>query len=608
MSNKLVYASSLASAAADQMESRGPNQPILGREEDMAPNRGGGYGFVVTFTTWLLRFLILGSGEGYYTSAKFNTKEAIATLKTKMTEGRAGEILDQVKDIYNNDRAAKQDPVFVALAFLCSCDNNQDENLRREAWKLVSQLRTFSHLCTFLNFYMSVDGGWGRMPKKYFNQWFQQKNAHDLLYQVFKYLSRDGWTARDLLRCTHVDGKKLSPGVQMALRIIVLYGKKDLTTADAFTQARQFAVDKQVSDEDLAYLDGIRDLKILQETSDSTQKIIQLVNQHRFTREFLPTWSLKDVHVLMALLMTQDHSAVKMPMTALVRSLATMTVRGVFADATVVSKVVAHLNNLDTIKKSHIHPAALCIAWKQYSAGQGDKGKLTWNPVHEIVRALEDAVYLAFGNVPATGKRILHCYDGSGSMIAPMGVAGNMTSAEAVALMGLVYSRQETAGTQQHCVFSGGWNASASLRSVIMTPTSCLADAARITQLADWACTDCSLPMETYIKKFRELSPVDQRRFHDDPSFRDQCAQAGQWFPETFVVYTDNDVNAGRRHPVEALKEYRELTGIPARMAVVATQASRVSIADPKDSGMMDLVGFDAQLPRLLHDFVAGQF
>ena len=78
--------------------------------------------------------------------------------------------------------------------------------------------------------------------------------------------------------------------------------------------------------------------------------------------------------------------------------------------------------------------------------------------------------------------------------------------------------------------------------------------------------------------------------------------------PEVFVIYTDNDVNSGKRHPAKALQEYRELTGLfDAKMAVVATQASYRTISDPKDAGMMDLVGFDSQLPTILNDFICNK-
>ena len=39
-----------------------------------------------------------------------------------------------------------------------------------------------------------------------------------------------------------------------------------------------------------------------------------------------------------------------------------------------------------------------------------------WNPVREVVDALDAAFYTAFGNVEPTGKRLLLALDVSGSM------------------------------------------------------------------------------------------------------------------------------------------------------------------------------------------------
>jgi len=59
-------------------------------------------------------------------------------------------------------------------------------------------------------------------------------------------------------------------------------------------------------------------------------------------------------------------------------------------------------------------------------------------------------------------------------------------------------------------------------------------------------------------------------------------------------------------HPHQALAEYREKTGIPARMSVVGMTATDFTIADPEDPGSMDVAGFDSAVPALLVDFARG--
>ncbi|MFD1732243.1 hypothetical protein ACFSC4_16075 [Deinococcus malanensis] len=77
---------------------------------------------------------------------------------------------------------------------------------------------------------------------------------------------------------------------------------------------------------------------------------------------------------------------------------------------------------------------------------------------------------------------------------------------------------------------------------------------------------------------------------------------------DVFVVYTDNETWAGAVHPAVALQQYRQKMGIGARLIVVGMTATRFTIADPADAGMLDLVGFDSSAPRVMAEFAAGKF
>jgi 60 kDa SS-A/Ro ribonucleoprotein len=89
--------------------------------------------------------------------------------------------------------------------------------------------------------------------------------------------------------------------------------------------------------------------------------------------------------------------------------------------------------------------------------------------------------------------------------------------------------------------------------------------------------TDCALPM---IHAREQRLPVD-----------------------VFVIYTDNETWFGATHPYKALQQYRETTGIPAKLVVAGLTATQFSIADPNDAGSLDVVGFDAAAPAVLADF-----
>ena len=74
---------------------------------------------------------------------------------------------------------------------------------------------------------------------------------------------------------------------------------------------------------------------------------------------------------------------------------------------------------------------------------------------------------------------------------------------------------------------------------------------------------------------------------------------------DCFVVLTDSETWAGKIHPAQALKQYRERMGIPAKLVVVGMASNGFSIADPNDAGMLDVVGFDATAPNVISDFAA---
>jgi 60 kDa SS-A/Ro ribonucleoprotein len=93
--------------------------------------------------------------------------------------------------------------------------------------------------------------------------------------------------------------------------------------------------------------------------------------------------------------------------------------------------------------------------------------------------------------------------------------------------------------------------------------------------------TDCSIPM---VWATKERIPVD-----------------------AFIVYTDNETWRGNIQPNQALADYRRSSGRDAKSIVVGMTATEFTIADPKDPGMLDVVGFDTATPELMSGFIKGK-
>jgi 60 kDa SS-A/Ro ribonucleoprotein len=209
-----------------------------------------------------------------------------------------------------------------------------------------------------------------------------------------------------------------------------------------------------------------------------------------------------------------------------------------------------------------------------------------WHPVQQVVDALNDAFYLAFDNVVATGKRHMLALDVSGSMTWGViaGVPG-VTPNVAAATMAMATAR---AG-DPYMVFGFGTQ----FMPLPISAQQRLDDIVRSTSRLNFGGTDCSLPMLYALQNRLEV--------------------------DTFCVYTDNETWAGRSivlnprrpdfriQPVQALAAYREKMGIDAKLVVAGMTATEFTIADPGDPGMMDVVGFDTAAPALISEFSAGR-
>jgi hypothetical protein len=129
--------------------------------------------------------------------------------------------------------------------------------------------------------------------------------------------------------------------------------------------------------------------------------------------------------------------------------------------------------------------------------------------------------------------------------------------------------------------YGGRWGGgSAALTELALSPRQRLDDAIASISDLPFGGTDCSLPFTWALEQNREY--------------------------DTVVVMTDNETWAGDIHPHEALRRYRERTGINARTIVVGMTVNDVSIADPKDPGSLDIAGFDSAVPNLIADFSRG--
>ena len=517
---------------------------------DQVRNSAGGYAFELDPWDRLDRFLILGSEGGtYYTRERELTIENAKVVAALIDEDGA-RVVQRAVEMSVSGRAPKNDPALFVLAMAAGLG---DEATRTAALAALPRVaRTATHLFHWLQFVQGFRG-WGRSVRRAVAEWYTEKDADKLAYQVLKYPSRDGWAHRDALRLAHA---KPPTATQDLIFRFAVKGWEAVGDTEA--------IDPEVA----ATLEAVRSL------ADATPaQAAKTISEHRLVREMVPTELLRHAVVWEALLE-------RMPMTAMIRNLGVMTKVGLLTPMADAAETVAtRLGDGDALQAARVHPLAVLAALKTYASGRGMRGKGAWGPVPRVVDALDRAFYLTFRNAPTTGRRTMLALDVSGSM--GTGVAGMpyLSCREASAAMALVTAATEpkhmfTAFTTGGYTFRG-WKTG--LRKIAISPRQRLDDVIRATGSLPFGGTDCALPMVEALKN--------------------------RWEIDVFVVYTDSETWAGNIHPVQALREYRERMGIAARLVVVGMASNGFSIADPDDAGMLDVVGFDTATPGVIADF-----
>jgi 60 kDa SS-A/Ro ribonucleoprotein len=528
---------------------------------DQVPNVSGGYVFAVDQWNRLDRFLILGTQGGtYYHGEGELTRENATVIERCLTDDYVRTI-DRIVEISVAGRNPKQKPLLFAYAMACGWT---DDAARAYALRFLNDIcRTGTMLFTWAG-YVENFRGWGKGLQRAVARWYTEPrsksdepiemdgdpaaHAHWLAYQAVKYKQREGWGHRDLLRLAK-PGAPRRPAVERngALDAVLAWmvGKPlDGAPLDTLLQAH-----------DEVHEAGVK-----------PKRIAEVVEMFRLPWEALPSEALGHTEVWNALLPA-------LPFGALVRNLGRMTANGTLKQMSGQSAaVVSRLTNKDQVQRSRIHPLNVLTAASTYAHGQGVRGSLRWQPVPQITQALDKTFGMAFHNVEPANKRTLVCLDVSGSMDGSRIADTFLTAREASSAMALVHLATEPqVGVM---AFSRGFI------PINLHAGMSLADVIRTTQGLPFDATDCSLPMK--------------------------WAKATGTAVDTFIIYTDSETNRGG-HPVQALRDYRKHSGIPAKMIVVATSSNGFSIADPNDAGMLDVVGFDSAAPALIADFSAGR-
>lgn len=506
-------------------------------------NSAGGYAFKVSTVDRLRRFLTLGTDGGTFYAGSAELTEANAKVVLSMAANDGKTLVDTIVDVSTRGAAPKPNPALFALAIAAS---HGDTDTRQAALAVLPQVaRTGTHLFLFAT-YVEQFRGWGRGLRRAVASWYTEKDPDRLAYQAVKYRQREGWSHRDLLRLSHP--KTQDPAIRATFEWITRQ-----TTGDHTPRL----------------IEGFRKAQ-----TATPAEAAQLVTDYGLSWEMLPTGALSFPSVWEALI---DSG---MPQTALLRQLPRMTRIGILDDRSVRSRVVSQLGDADRLRKARVHPINVLVAARTYASGRSVLGSAHWDPNRYIVDALDSAFYSAFGAVEPSNKRTLLALDVSGSMGFDTISGMPLTPREASAALALVQMATEPEVEVVGFTGGSGLGGPGEVTPLSLSPRQRLDDAIHTVSNLPFGPTDCAAPVKYALDNAFDI--------------------------DTFVVYTDNQTWAGQTHPHQALRRYREKTGINAKMAVVGMTAHSSSIADPSDPGMLDIAGFDSAVPNLITEFARG--
>ena len=546
------------------------NKPKHQREQAdprQVKNNAGGFTFQVDDRARLERFVILGTDGGtYYVSERDLTKQNVDWLIELIKRDENGMVIDRVSDISYAGRALRNDTAIFVLELVFQYGSPELKKQARNRFNSI--VRTSTHLFTSNAFAEAMGGAWGRARKTAVQQWYTDKSPEQLAYQAVKYRQRDGWTHRDSFRLAHPTGVDQQVGN-------FIMGKGEVTafgTGDVLT--------------------GFEAMK----NANSVKNVLELLDAFpKLPWEAIPTQFHKEPDVWKKLFYNGQLSG-----QALVRNITRLSRIGAFKDMVFAAEYAAKLTDEEMIQKTRLHPFNYLNALIVHQHGQiprnptrasvhyGSDGiprLKDWNTVPVILDALNEGFYEAFKYVEPSRKRTSINLDVSGSMRAPASGL-DMSCAEAGAAMAMAIARSEPYYVVNG--FSDGnpragynWHRDV-LVDLGISPGMNLTQVLKKTRDQNFGRTNCALPMTNALRDRVEI--------------------------DTFVVLTDNETWHGKIHPHVALREYRQKMGIDAKLVVVAMTATEFTIADPTDQGMLDVIGMDASVPKLISEFAKGEF
>lgn len=503
------------------------------------------------------------------------------------------DLIDLICDMKTNRRIYKMQPAMAILALMLDPILVIDVNIRRKVSTAVPVVvSSLSDIYMFLSILKEA----GRKSGTLFCKSIQAaiiangERSHDVdsyIAGLIKFKNRNGWQYRDALRLSHTDLKGISHIRRLRgthMHSVVSFALGMMGDDDALVPSL-----KRLSPTFRDYLE------VKHETS--VERVVERIGHGLLDHTLVPNEMLNRREVWQAFMKCE--SGPTLSAIATLRNLANMTRTGAFEDPETVDAVIGVFS--DTSKMRNIHFMQLFLASYAYSRNPMIR------PNERIMTSIESAMTSAYErnreklSRRGYSPRVMHNLDMSASMFwetSRVGAtASNPFAGDVAAAMMFLTCRSEDPSNYDILGF-GTAVARKQVEGLGVNTSNTTSNGL--------------IDIKSYIQKsgvsslqeaITLLKGVGGGGTNMGASIQ-QAIDTNSYY-DAFVYWTDSDLNSGV-HPSIMLERYRDLINPNAKLITVCLSTSDRSVVNPNDVGMMDIVGFDAETPNIIQNFIEG--
>ncbi|XP_067009407.2 RNA-binding protein Ro60 [Anabrus simplex] len=517
----------------------------------------------------LKRFLHFGRETPFYQPVDHLVKSfpqnCLTSVEELIADEKATDAVIHIVKAFSDGYSAH--PQYLVYALAWCARQKTSLPLREAAYNAFKTIcKSPQNMFLFIKFAKELsapNSGWGHGWRRVVNDWYLNQEPLQLAECATRYRSMYLWSHKDILKLAHPATEDVAK--QAVLKYIV-FGLKE---------AQQEFGDKAAAQPVLQYLQTVEEFKHCK----NEEQAARMLEQHHFSLEHVPQHLLKSKEVWTALVPC-------LPLDVLLKNLKRLArLRFLRGNHVVVARVLDALENQTALEESNVHPAQVLIALRNYELS----GKLKYTPPDpskevkqlpqpnpKVIEALNTLLESSFKLLVSTGMRYMIVVDTRPQMLTSRCWQCQVQPLQAAALLSL-----------------------------------CLVKAERDVMVMAFG---FGTPAPVALEKSMSFKQA-QDKLKEVPSTTMDLAAPIEWAEKTkksvdvFIIVTDNHLRGIKVKPIDALKQYRTSLNIPnAKLVVCALSVPEFFVASPEDPGMLDVAGFDGQVPRIIEAFSRGAF